>query len=236
MRESGNLVNRNPWLYHHPPWYEDAMNPIHSKVVWSRRELSALRRLSTPDRVQSHLDQMAYRCESVYVPPIISFRENRAHCFDGALLAATALHTTSHSPRLIDLCATDDDDHVLCAYRYKGHWGAVAKSNFPGLRFREPIFRSVRELVLSYFENYFNLDGLKSLRRYSRPVILPDVDKLLWQTTHVGAERIVGVLEGAKHYDILAPRMSVKLRKVDSRFYASQMVGVDLKGAYKGSR
>jgi hypothetical protein len=178
---------------------------------------------------------MVYRCESTYVPPIISFRENRAHCFDGALLAATALLQGSHCPMLIDLCATDDDDHVLCAYQYKRHWGAVGKSNFPGLRFREPIFRNIRELVVSYFENYFNLNGVKSLRRYSRPLRLPAAGKIDWQTTYGGAEKIVELLEQSRHYDILLPRMAAKLRRVDTRFYASQMVGVDLKGAYKGN-
>lgn len=212
------------------------MKTAQSPLIWSRSDYSALRKLSTPDRIQNHLDQMAYRCESVYVPPLLSLRENRAHCFDGALLSATALLQTSISPKLIDLCAINDDDHVLCAYQHKGHWGAVAKSNFPGLRFREPIFRSIRELVLSYFENYFNLDGFKSLRRYSRPLSLPDHRKVPWQTSTSGAERIVELLETTRHYEILHAGHSAKLRKVDDRFYASQMVGVDFNGAYKSSR
>ena len=203
-------------------------------LVWRASERRRLARLNTPDRVQTQLDKMVYRCESVYVPPLLSLREGRAHCFDGALLAALALLHAGFEARLIDLCAEDDDDHVLCGFRHRGLWGAVAKSNFPGLRFREPIFKTPRELVLSYFENYFNLKGKKSLRRFSTPIRLPSLNRVPWDVNFSAAEGIVEKLEGAKHTDIVSQASVRRLREVDSRFYASQMVGVDLAGAYGG--
>ena len=88
-----------------------------------------------------------------------------------------------HPPLLVDLEAVRDDDHVLAVFRQRGHWGALAKSNYAGLRFREPVYRTLRELAMSYFEHYFNLNGEKTLRRYSRPVNLKRFDRIGWMTS-----------------------------------------------------
>jgi hypothetical protein len=134
---------------------------------------------------------------------------------------------------LIDLCAERDDDHILCAYNWKGFWGAVAKSNFPGLRFREPIFRSPRELVLSYFELYFNMRGEKSLRSYSKPLPLPKTSRLNWECDDSAGDVIVEMLNARRHFPLLVPGHKKNLRSVDKRFFESQLVGVNRKGVYE---
>ena len=204
------------------------------RVRWSRKEEKFLRELSSPAKIQTFLDGLAYRCEDGHLSASAALREERAHCFDGALLAAAALRRGGLKPALIDLCAERDDDHVICGFLWRGRWGAIAKSNFPGLRFREPVFRSARELVLSYFEFYFNLDGEKSLRSFSVPMPLPSVTRIDWECDSAEGERIVELLTRQRHYSILLPRQEGRLRPLDERLYRSQMIGVNRKGAYRG--
>lgn len=202
---------------------------------WSGREERVLKTLNNPARVQNFLDKLPYRCEDGHLSARAALRDGRAHCFDGSLLAAAALRRAGFEPRLIDLCATRDDDHILCSFRWKGRWGAVAKSNFPGLRFREPIYRTARELVSSYFEFYFNLDGEKSLRAFSSPMALPALSRIDWECDDSQGDTIVDLLGRQRHYDLLLPSQSRVLRPLDQRLFKSQLVGVNMRGAYGGS-
>lgn len=201
---------------------------------WTRGESAILRRISNPDKAQSFIDALPYRCEDGHLSAKAALRDGRAHCFDGALLAAAALSQGGFSPRLIDLCATRDDDHIICAFQYRGRWGAVAKSNFPGLRFREPVYVTPRELVLSYFEFYFNLEGEKSLREFSEPLRLPARSRLDWECDDSCGDTVVELLSAQRHYRILRPRQERGLRQMDNRLYRSQLLGVRMKGAYGG--
>lgn len=202
---------------------------------WTKSEERVLAKLNTPDKVQSFIDALPYRCEDGHLSARAALRDRRAHCFDGSLLAAAAFTRAGLEPRLIDLCATRDDDHILCAFRWKGRWGAVAKSNFPGLRFREPVFRTARELVLSYFELYFNLQGEKTLRAFSSPMPLPAVTRIDWECDDSAGDVIVELLSARTHHKLLVPGQERGLRMLDRRLYRSQLVGVNLKGAYGGS-
>ena len=101
-------------------------------------------------------------------------REQTAHCLEGAIFAAVALRALGFPPLLLDLEAVQDTDHVLAVFRIDRRWGAIAKSNFTGLRYREPVYRDLRELVMSYFDGYMNLRGERTLRAYSPPVTSPD--------------------------------------------------------------
>jgi hypothetical protein len=204
----------------------------HSPIAWSKHELAFLSRHKSPEAAQDLLDSLPYRCENGHFSARSALRERRAHCFDGSLLAAAALSRGSWSPMLIDLCAERDDDHIICAYRWKGYWGAVAKSNFPGLRFREPIYKTPRELVLSYFELYFSMKREKSLRSFSKPFKLPRVATLNWECDDNAADTLVGLLVKAPHYKLLKPHHHKRLREVDQRLYRSQLLGVNLKGVY----
>lgn len=200
------------------------------EAPFSSREERWLRAHATPERIQSALDTFPYRCEDDMLPAACALRAKRAHCFDGCLLAASALRRGDFTPFIIDLCAEEDDDHLLCAYRYRGHWGAVAKSNFPGLRFREPIFRTPRELVLSYFELYFNLTRHKSLRRYSRPVPLPALSRVQWELDRAAPRDILRRLAAAQHHPVLPRGAAPSLNRVDPRLFQSQLYGVDTHG------
>ncbi len=200
--------------------------------MWLKRELALLKRLNSPEKVQDQLDSLPYRCADGHLSARAPLRDWKAHCFDGSLLAAAALRRGGFRPALIDLCAVRDDDHMICAFRWKGLWGAVAKSNFPGLRFREPIYRTPRELALSYFEFYFNMEGEKSLRRFSRPFVLPDPARLDWETDDTKGDSIVSLITRAAHYPVLAPRQAASLRRIDRRLFKSQMVGVNIRGVF----
>src|SRR2546428_736044 len=140
-------------------------------------EWRALRALRTPVGIQRALEAMPYHVASSAWSPRRVLREGTAHCLEGPIFAAGGLRVRGLAPLLLDLEAVQDTDHVISVYRVRGHWGAIAKSNFSGLRFREPVYRSVRELVMSYFESYINLRGERTLRAYSRPVDLARFDR-----------------------------------------------------------
>ena len=141
------------------------------------RELRALRGLGSPIGIQRALDAMPYQLAGTAWSPRRVLRERTAHCLEGAVFAAAALRVLGFPPLLLDLEAVQDTDHVIAVFRVRGHWGAIAKSNFSGLRYREPVHRSLRELVMSYFDGYINRRGERTLRAYSRPVNLARFDR-----------------------------------------------------------
>ena len=190
-------------------------------------ELRALRALRTPYGIQRALDAMPYHHASTAWSPRQVLRERRAHCLEGAVFAAAALRVLGYPPLLLDLEAVQDTDHVLAVYRERGHWGAIAKSNFTGLRYREPVHRNVRELVMSYFEGYINLRGDRTLRAYSRPVNLASFDRRRpgWMTTDGDLWWIAEHLVGVRHRRLLRPAMIRRLHRVDRRSLNAGLVG-----------
>ena len=149
----------------------------HGGFGLSPENLRTLRALKTPARIQRFIDSLAYQYADTAWSPERVLRERKGHCLEGALVAAAALRVQGHPPLLMDLEAVHDDDHVIAVYRERGLWGGIAKSNFAGLRFRAPVYRTLRELALSYFEHYYNLRGQRTLRSYSRPVNLARLDQ-----------------------------------------------------------
>ena len=133
-------------------------NSFEARII--PEELTILSGLTNPYQIQLFLDQIPYSTEDINRTPVEVIQDRVAHCLDGAIFAAAALQRLGLPPLLLDMFPDPgmDDDHVLAVFQNNGHFGAMAKSNFPGLRFREPIFRSIRELVLSYFELFFNVD------------------------------------------------------------------------------
>jgi hypothetical protein len=144
----------------------------------TKSESQLLNRLRTPNRIQAFLDELTYSTEEAYRCPLRVLHERVAHCYDGALLAAALLRRLGHPPLILEMLPNRrDDDHLLALFKEDGHWGAVGKSNFVGLRFREPIHRTLRELVLSYFEQFYNVEGEKTLRGYTLPLNLKPFDR-----------------------------------------------------------
>jgi hypothetical protein len=188
--------------------------------------------LRSPDAIQRFLDDgLRYNKErggETARSPRRVLETREAHCFEGALLAAAALRRLGHPPLVLQLRAVRDDDHVLALYRERprsGFWGAVAKSNYSGLRFRSPVYRSLRELAMSYFDCYFNLEGEKSLRSFGRPVDLSRFDRRGWETaaeelwdvsTHVATRRFTPLVSAAQ---------ARRLPAMDRRLFDAGLVG-----------
>ena len=184
-----------------------------------RTEFRPLRSLDTPRKVQDFLDRLPInkeRAGETCTSPLVTLRRNRAHCMEGALVAALALWMHGHKPLILDLqtCCTDVD-HLVALFRKGGCWGAIAKTNHAVLRYREPIYRDVRELVASYFHEYFTDDGKKTLRRYSRPF-----DLRSWKSDWITAEHDLWDLERAidrsPHLPLLNRRQIAGLRRADA--------------------
>jgi hypothetical protein len=195
----------------------------------SRAERGKLRQLRTPDKIQRFLDcGLGYNKEKdgeTCRSPRRVLRDGIAHCMEGALLAAAALRVNGFPPLLVDLEAVRDDDHVLAVFQQRGRWGAMAKSNYAGLRYREPVYRNLRELVMSYFEHYYNPKGEKTLRRYSRPVNLARFDRIGWMTAEEELWAIPEYLLVVSHTALLTTVIERRLTRMDERLYKAGMVG-----------
>src|SRR5881296_3513206 len=194
---------------------------------FTQREWRALRALMTPVGIQRALEAMPYHIATTAWSPQRVLRHGTAHCLEGAIFAAAALRVLGFPPLLLDLEAVQDTDHVIAVYRLRGHWGAIAKSNFSGLRYREPVHRSLRELVMSYFEGYINLRGDRTLRAYSRPVNLARFDRTHpgWMTSTNDLWFIPMHLVGIPHTRLLARVLERRLARVDRRSLAAGLVG-----------
>jgi hypothetical protein len=196
-------------------------------------ERAVFHRLSTPEKIQRFLDHdLAYNKEPdgpTCRSPRRVLRDRTAQCMEGALFGAAALRMIGQPPLLLDLEAVRDDDHVLAIFRLRGHWGAVAKSNYSGLRYREPVYRTLRELVMSYFEHYYNLKREKTLRNYSRPVNLRRFDAIAWMTAEEDVWTVPEYLCTIRHTPLLKPGIGgmgvPRLGRVDDRLFAAGLVG-----------
>jgi hypothetical protein len=191
----------------------------------SSEELRTLRSLNTPVRIQKFIDALTYDYADSARSPRRILRERRGHCMEGALLAAAALRVNGHPPLLMDLEAVHDDDHVIALYRERGLWGGIAKSNFAGLRFRAPVYRTLRELALSYFEHFFNLRGERTLRNYSRAVNLAPLDRCRWMTAEEDVWCVPERLMAAKHDPLFPDKVARALPRLDRRSFEAGLHG-----------
>ncbi len=191
------------------------------------RERRAVRAMRTPAGIQRALEAMPYHLAPTAWSPRRVLRARTAHCLEGAIFAAAALRVLGFPPLLLDLEAVQDTDHVVAVFRVRAHWGAIAKSNFSGLRYREPVYRSLRELVMSYFEGYVNLRGERTLRAYSRPVSLARFDRTHpgWMTAESDLWFVPEHLIHIPHTRLLTPAMERSLSRADRRSLAAGLVG-----------
>ena len=192
---------------------------------FSSVELRKLRALKTPLGIQRFLDELPYNLSYTACSPGKVLHDRTASCLEGGIFAAAALRVLGFPPLIFDLEAERDTDHVVAIFKVRGHWGAVAKSNFTGCRYREPVYRSLRELAMSYFNIYFNMRFERTLRRYSRPVNLARFDHRNWMTTQKPVWFIAEYLCEIPHIRLLTSSMEKNLTRVDPRSVRGEMLG-----------
>ena len=187
---------------------------------FSKEDLALFRRLNTPSKVQDFLNAIPINREpegDTVLSPLRVLRERRAHCIEGAMLAAAIFRFHGQRPLLVDMeaCASDQD-HVIAVFKRGGHWGAISKTNHPVLRYREPVYRTIRELIMSYFHEYTPVGGKKkTLRTYSLPVDLSRFDKIQWMTRDGDVWEVAYHLCDVKHFPILNRSQIASLRTLD---------------------
>ena len=187
-------------------------------IVLTDEELSLFKAIDTPEKIQTYISAIPHNFEKngdscMSVREVLSV--NRAHCIEGALVAALALWIHGEPPIIMDMSANDrDDDHIITLYKRHGHWGAISKSNHAYLRFRDPVYRTLRELAMSYFHEYYNAKGEKTLRSYSRPLLLTRFKASDW-ITGVDAWKIAQATCDIKHYSLLLGTEMTHLRPID---------------------
>jgi hypothetical protein len=185
----------------------------------SEAEFAVLRRLRTPRKIQDFLNRMSPNFETEG-QTCLSVREvlkqRRAHCIEGAMLAACALWVHGEPPLLLDLRAERDYDHVVALFRRGRCWGAISKTNPAVLRWRDPVYRSLRELAMSYLHEYANKRGQKTLRSYAGPFDLRRFDPELWVTSKKNCWEIGATLDDMRHRLLLTKRQARALRLRDT--------------------
>jgi hypothetical protein len=200
----------------------------------SDEERAIVSDLTSPAGIQAFLDSIPYSADDYYRCPLRVLRDRTAHCFDGAMFAAMALRRIGYPPLILDMLSNGrDDEHLLALFKDAGCWGAVAKSNFVGLRFREPVYRTIRELVMSYFEQYYNLEREKTLRGYTGPLNLKSFDRLNWMTADETMERIAQRTDEIRRVMLIDAETEKRLSLVDERSYKAGLIGSDPNGIYK---
>jgi len=189
--------------------------------------------LDTPYKIQQFLDSIKYNCTERTLSPLLVMREKMAHCMDGGLFAAAALRHLGYSPMIVDLAAENDDDHIIAVFREGRCWGAVAKSNTTVLRFREPVYKSIRELAMSYFDFYYNLNGEKTLRSFSEAIDLSMFDIKNWETTTLDLEFIGDYTYTVRHFSIVTRKQIKNLNNVPKYLFDAGFSGADMDGLFK---
>ena len=193
--------------------------------------MSTIRTLTTPYKIEQFLDGVGYSAESRYRSPRSVLHDRKAHCFDGAVFAAAMLKRLGFRPLIVDMQAVRDDDHVIAVFQKDGKYGAIAKSNFAGLRYREPLYRDVRELVMSYFESFYNLNKEKTLRQFTVPLDLSQYKNFEFDEDVM--EEIGLKLSYIPVTKLMTPTQIRSLQKVDDRTYKAGLLGSVKKGLYK---
>ena len=185
----------------------------------NKKELKILKKINSPKKIQDFLNKIPINFEEneeTCMSPRMVLKKRKAHCIEGALFAALCLKLINYKPLIIDLKTIKDDfEHVIAVFKKNGKFGAISKANHAVLRYREPIYRNIRELAISYFHEYIDKKGRKTLRSFSLPVNLTKFDKRKWVTDKNYLWYIHDYLDKVKHYKILTRKQIADLRKAD---------------------
>jgi hypothetical protein len=205
-----------------------------AKEIFTADEQKVFRTLTSPYTIQEFLDEVEYSDEARYRSPRSVLRDGKAHCYDGAIFACAALQYHGYLPQIVELLPNDhDDDHIVALFRRGAAWGAIAKSNFAGLRYREPVYQTLRELMMSYFESYYNTQRERTMIGYTAPLKLNRFHALHWQTDDAAMDVIGDALSEQKSYSILSAAQRRGLTPVHKHFAAAGLFGAKETGLYK---
>lgn len=187
------------------------------KGLLTKKEHSVFSRLNSPQKIQDYLDTLPINFEpngdTLYSPRLV-LREKTAHCMEGALFAAAALAYHGQRPLLLDLqTLAHDDDHVVTIFQEKGRWGAISKTNHTILRWRDAVYKTPRELAMSFFHEYYLDDGVKTLKAFSKPFDLRRYKPETWVTTEGTIDFIAEELDESPHVSIIPNGARRRLRK-----------------------
>jgi hypothetical protein len=198
------------------------------------KEKALLDGLDRPAKIQAFLNTVAYSEDHFYRCPLRVLRERKGHCFDGALFAAMALRRMGFPPLILEFIPNEhDDDHIIALFKQRGHWGSVGQSNFTGLRFRDPVFRSVRELVMSYWGDFFNAAGEMTMRGYRGPLNLKVFDRLDWMVRDEGLDALSDGMDRYRIIPVITQAMADDLDIADERSVRAGLMGANPNGLFK---
>ena len=203
------------------------------RSVWTKAERSVFDPLQTPEKLQHFLNRMDYDPAPGTASPRRALQERKANCFEGAMLAAAVFRYHGRPPLIVDMRSWNDDDHVLAVFRHNDAWGCVAKSNYTVLRFREPVYRTIRELMMSFFDVYFNPIGQKTLRQFSSPFDLSRFDDKSWMTTMEDVSWIGDALDRARHFKVMSAAQIRDLHRADPALVKAGLLGSNPSGLFK---
>ena len=198
-------------------------------------EAELIQMLDSPAKIQTFInEEISYSPEDADRSPLQVLHDRIGHCLDGALFAAALLRFSGHPPLILQMLPNDhDDDHMVAVYKAYGCWGAVGQSNFVGLRFREPVYRTVRELVMSYFEAFFNLEGEKTMLGYRRPFSMAKYDSLGWMWRSEAIPYMLADLEKKPGIRVISTEQEAGLTRVDKRSLEAGKLGSNPSGLYQ---
>jgi hypothetical protein len=205
----------------------------HFETLLTPTERELMDSLDSPSKIQAYLDKVLYCGDDRNRSPLQVIREGECHCYDGGLFGALALWRIGYPPRILDLLPDDDDDHVLAVYQLDRRYGAVAKSNFANLRLREPVYPNIRTLVYTYFDPYFNVDGVRTLRGYTRLLNLESYTKLGWMWDSAGVDILEKRLYSLKQIPLIDAETAKCLSPVDAITYKAGLMIANPDGLYK---
>ena len=197
------------------------MQRLQNKYGYTENEVILFKRLNTPQKIQDYINSIPFNFDERHdacLSPRKVLEKNKADCIEGALFASAVLEFHGYKPLVVDLRSVKkpyDYDHVIAVFKVEGFWGAISKTNHSVLRYREPIYKNIRELVMSCFHEYFLDSGLKTLREYSDPFDLNYFNKINWRTSEKDLHQITTYLDKIKHIKILNKKQEKNLRKAD---------------------
>jgi len=200
---------------------------------WTPDERRFFRTLKNPEKIQAYVSELIYNPTDHASSPRWVMITGEGHCFEGGLFAAAALECIGYQPLMVDLIAENDDHHVLTVYKTKTGWGSIGKSNTTLLAGRHPVYQNVRELVMSYFDFYFNTKGQLSLYGYSNPINLNKFNRWDWRTTDDDLLEMGMSFCDLTHYEIISQKRLKSLSPVPNKLLQACFLGADESGLYK---